>query len=57
MAEQNTINNSHLGNLNISKFIKINKERHPWETGTGHNCIIINNTNTILYIKGNIVGK
>ena len=57
MAEQNIINNSHLGNLNISKFIKINIERHPLETVTSHNCIIMLNTTTILYIRGNIVGK
>ena len=57
MAEQNTINNSHLGNLNISKFIKINTERHPLETVTSHYCIIMFNTTTILYIRGKIVGK
>ena len=57
MAEQNIINNSHIGNLNISKFIKIDIERHPLETVTSNNCIIMFNTTTILYIRGNIVGK
>ena len=57
MSEQNIINNSHLDNLNIKKFIKINIERHTLETVTSHNCIIIYNTTTILYIRGNIVGK